>query len=212
MRAALCLALALPTAAFLVPAPRVPAVRMAAADEAKAFCIALQNGQSTDGLTEFVFTRAGARSFFSSYLKEDEVTCADAEAPPSALVDSLEQAPPEVVEIMLMNVAISAATAVGHGRAGRDEAQTASKRECARASVLVKAMWERSPILQRSCGALEGAVAAELGESVTEYDGASGDIELLRIQWSGLLGVCNYDAEQLEAVQEALALCPPRKE
>ena len=187
---ALCLAFASPLAAWRLPAPRM----MAAGDDAKAFCQALQDGESPDGLAEFLLARAGARAFFDSYLRDEAWTCADGEVP-SGLVDSLELVPPESVEVVLMNVCTSSAAST-----------KTSERERERARILVAGTRDRVPHLQRSCVAFGEAVAAELGEKVTEYDAAGGDVELLRIQWSGLLGVCNYDREQLEAVREALRL------
>ena len=164
-------------------------------EQAKALCMALQNGESPAGLADMIWTRTGARGFFSTYLNGEEYSCADADRPPSVLTDILAEAPVEVMEVMLMNVALGA---VKSGPTAR---------QCTRARSLVDALWYRSPIMQRSCAAFIESVAAQLGESVTEYDAAGGDIELLRIQWSSLLRVVNYNEDQLAAVREALELC-----
>ena len=176
---------------------RAAPVRMmpASVDEYRAVCAALQNGEAPPELAEMVSTRAGVRGFLTQYLRGDEYTCADKEAPPAALISCLECAPAEVVEVMLMNVALGA---LRHGPL---------ERECARARALVDALWHTSPIMQRSCGAFIEAVGGSLGEGVREYDASAGDIELLRIQWSSLLQAVRYDEAQLTTVRTALLLC-----
>lgn len=90
----MCMLLLLPaiTAALRVHAPRMAAAAASASD----ICQALQDGSTPEGLNDLLSTRRSAVKFFDQYLIEDEWTCADAAAPPAALVESLGQAPLEV--------------------------------------------------------------------------------------------------------------------
>ena len=153
-----------------------------------------------------------------------EFSRADAE-PPSALTESLEKtASPEVMEVMLMNVVMSAATAVVHERAGNTEQATASKRTCKRACALVSAV--NVPALRASCKSLKAAVAQECGEEILLYEeeaevavvaaaekAADSRVLLAEAEetavdaWSAFLLQWKYETEQLAKVSEALATC-----
>merc|ERR1740130_842274 len=115
-------------------------------------CRQLQNGEAINNMGVLLSTTAGARDFFNSYLTEDEWTCADTQPPPAALEDSLADAPPSVMDVMLMNVVSGAASS--------------SERSVSRARLLVNALWARAPTLRTSCAALRDTVADNLGEDV----------------------------------------------
>ena len=154
---------------------RYASVRMAAntvtfeqaLETAPDLCQALQAGNAPDGLGEFLSTSAGSRGFFVHYLTNDDFTCADASEPPSALITSLEQSASDAtIEIMLMNVVMSAGTAVLHERAGNTEQASSSRRTSARARILVNALLDKLPAMQSSLTALNAAVASENGREV----------------------------------------------
>ena len=109
----------------------------------------------------YCISSAGARGFFVHYLTGDEWTCADGEEVPAGLASSLEAASAATIEIMLMNVVMSAGTSLIHKRAGRDEMVLSSERTCARASTLVTAMAPKLPELRESFAALSQAVESE---------------------------------------------------
>ena len=220
----LVLVIQLPTAATLqlraCAAPRMAAEALSfeqALEQAPSMCAALQRGEVPEHLDEFVSTSAGARGFFVHYLTGDEFTCADAAEPPSPLMLSLEEsASAETVEIMLMNVVMSAGTAILHDRAGNAENAESSRRTSARASILVKALVDRLPSLQTSMAALGGAVAAERGREVLFLEpGAEvaadekrlvlgADTEEAVDQWIAFLDRWKYDQDQLEAIEAAV--------
>ena len=197
-----------------------------ALESAPAFCSALQAGESPSGLGEFISTSAGARGFFVHWLTGDDFSCAD-EEPPSALIESLEQVgggSPEVLEVMLMNVVMSAATAVAHERAGNAEQAASSQRTCKRACALVSAV--NTPALKESCKSLKAAVAQECGKEILLYEeeaegavvaaaekAAETRVLLVEAQeaavdaWSAFLVKWQYEKEQLDKVSEALATC-----
>lgn len=191
-----------------------------ALETSPAFCDALQAGESPAGLGDLISSSAGARGFFVHYLTNDDYDCADREEPPPVLVQSLEQsAGAETIEIMLMNVVMSAGTAVMHDRAGNTEQATSSRRTSARARILVNACFQRLPPLQPALAALNGAVASELGQEVlflAEGTSAVADETRLTLpasaeegvdSWLAFLERWKYDKEQLAAIAEALALC-----
>ena len=167
--------------------------------DAPTLCAALQAGEAPEGLGQFVASSAGARGFFVHYLTGDEWTCADKEEVPAALVSSLQAAKsPATVEIMLMNVVMSAATAVAHRRAGREEQATTSERTSARAGILVRTMWESLPELRDSFDALSEAVQSEF---LVEAPPARVAVD----EWVAFLARWSYDQEQTQIVADALA-------
>ena len=161
----------------------------ASADMVPDLCRALQNGETPADLSAAISTTGGARLFFGSYFADDEWTCADAEQPPSALTNSLISAPPQILDLVLMNVVNAAATS--------------SELTCARATKLVSALWEESWQLRTSTAALKAVVGAKLGdEGEVRWDQ---DYEYAKDEWAGILAFSPYSKEQLAQVRDALA-------
>ena len=210
---------ALLRAAPLVMLAAPPMTFETALEAAPAFCTALQNGNPPPTLSQFVSTSAGARGFFVHYLTGDEYVCADAPTPPEALLEACKQSNKDVREIMLMNVVMSAATALAHERAGNDAQAATAKRTSTRASILVNALWED---FEPACRALKAAVAAERGVTVlftedgAERNGGEGetgdsaivlpvDAEAAVDEWSAFITRWMYDDKQLSRIDTALA-------
>lgn len=193
------------TASALVHMPirHFPA-RMAAApsfedalDVAPGFCQELQSGGTPSGLTEFMSTSNGARGFFVHYLTDDDYTCADSDNVPAPLMESLDTAPASTIEVMLMNVVMSSATALAHRRAGNDELVTSCERTCKRASILIAAMWPRLPALRTAFGALSEAVESGF---LVEAPPQRAEVD----EWVAFLARWKYDEEQTQLVSDAL--------
>ena len=179
-----------------------------ALDMAPAFCAALQRDEAPDGLAEFVQTSAGARGFFVNYLTSDEWTCADASTPPSSLVASLVASPAEVIEIMLMNVVMSAGTEVAHRVAGRDDQASASARTCKRATTLINALWNQTAMLRTSYAALGDAILAELSDDDERAVEVADAAALAAVEtWQAFLVRWQYNRDQIRKISDALALC-----
>ena len=206
----LTVAIALPFAFFAPPTARTPSALVsvsmstavpktfeAALDLAPQLCAALQAGEAPAGLAEFVASSAGARGFFVHYLTNEEYTCADQEDVPAGLSSSLESASPATIEIMLMNIVMSAGTSLLHKRAGRDDMVLSSERTCARASTLVRALAPTLPALRASFGALRQAVESEFlvdaGTQAVEVD-----------EWVAFLARWSYDEEQMQRIAATL--------
>lgn len=171
-----------------------------AVSSAPELCTALQQDEEPRELQPFVSTSAGARGFFVNWLTDDAYTRADAESPPAALAEALVEAPQEVCDVMLMNVVMSAATAVAHQRAGREDQAAMAERTCTRAQLLVRALRPRQPLLNVGVLALQAVLSEEDGKAEVA-DAAARDSWLVFLQrWM-------YDNEQLDRVSEALALC-----
>jgi len=153
-------------------------------------CRRLQNGGPVDNMAALL-TTAGARDFFNSYLTEDEWTCADTVQPPAALAESLADAPPSVLDVVLMNLVSGAASS--------------SERSVSRARLLVNVLWARAPALRTSCAALRDTVAALSGEDVPVL--WDQNYEYAKDEWAGLLYFAKYDTAQLGRIRAELALC-----
>ena len=151
----------------------------------------IQNGESPEGLSEFLSTTRGARVLFGAYLSSDDLTCADANEPPGSLTDCLLLSPPSVHDVLLMNLVNGAATG--------------SERTCSRARRLVDSVWDLVPTLSISCRALRDVVASKLGED--ESVGWDQNYEFAKDEWAGLMAFTTYDTEQLECIRDALATC-----
>ena len=139
---------------------------------------------------------------------------------PTALITSLEQSASDAtIEIMLMNVVMSAGTAVLHERAGNTEQASSSRRTSARARVLVNALLDKLPAMQSSLTALNAAVASENGREVlflqpgavaaegeTSFVLAASEEEAVDT-WLAFIARWKYDKGQLSEIAEALSLC-----
>ena len=163
-------------------------------------CAKLQADEAPSELKPFLASSAGARGFFVNWLTNDDWTRADDVEPPNALANALADAPQEVADIMVMNVIMSAATAVAHRRAGRDEQADMSERTSVRARHLVCALRERVPALNVALLALRAALAPDEDKP----EGVDAEAE---DAWVVFLQRWMYDDEQLDRVSEALSLC-----
>mmetsp|Transcript_39894 Transcript_39894/g.83680 ORF Transcript_39894/g.83680 Transcript_39894/m.83680 type:complete len:230 (-) Transcript_39894:292-981(-) len=115
-------------------------------DAAPYFCRQLQESDcdSADcrSLATFIGSANGARGFFVNWLTNDEYTAAEQTPPPMPLLQALNtvcSAPPPtsfIARLMLMNVAMPAATALVHRRSGNEVAAQNSERTRLRASLL----------------------------------------------------------------------------
>ena len=188
---ALRVAMLLPPARYVRTAHRP--LRMLASDSSTApeLLRQIQNGESPEGLAEFLSTTRGARALFGAYLSSDDLTCADAEEPPGALADCLVLSPPSVHDVLLMNLVNGAAAG--------------SERTCSRARRLVDSVWDLVPTLSVSCRALRDVVASKLGEE--DSVGWDQNYELAKDEWAGLMAFTTFDTEQLERIRDALATC-----
>ena len=171
-------------------------------------CHALQSGTDADAgdaLSSCLSSAPAARGFFELYLTGLEYECADAHAPPPVLMDYLLKAPLAVVDVLLMNVVTSAAATISDERDGRTEVAENSERAGFRARILINALWPSATELQESCDALKDAIRRETEGFLPSAQDQN--YELLRDQWSGILGFCDYDADQYIRIQKALKLC-----
>jgi hypothetical protein len=183
--------------------------------EAPSLCQELDAGGAPASLASILGTSAGARGFFVNWLT-GEYAAADAPVPPPALCDALRKVASRgqtglpTLEVMVMNVAMSAATAIAHRAAGDQAQAEASDRTCTRACTLVRAMRGSVPDLDAAVVALgaatDAASRAETEAGALELLEASGG-GFLPLEWLAFLGKWSYDGEQLAAVARALERC-----
>jgi hypothetical protein len=128
------------------------------------------------------------------------------------LIDSLVGAPTEVAEVMVMNVVMSAATAVIHRDAGRDEQAQMSSRTCARAQLLVRALAGKASAVDLALCSLRAVLAdteadeADARAAVAAAH-APAEAEEAEAAWLAFLQRWMYDDDQLAAVRTSLAAC-----
>ncbi|ERN42365.1 hypothetical protein KR51_00009560 [Rubidibacter lacunae KORDI 51-2] len=140
----------------------------------------------TAAVASLVATSAGARGFFVVYLTSE---LAIADVPSAAIVGGLLGAPEVVSDLLVKNVAMSAAMAVHHRRNGDLTTARASDRVCRRSQDAIA----RLQLPRASERAHQLARSAATGEG----------------NYTAFLRRYGYDAEQLQAIQQALAATAP---
>ncbi|MEC4891968.1 MAG: hypothetical protein SAL07_01675 [Oscillatoria sp. PMC 1051.18] len=133
-------------------------------------------------IASLVSTEEGARGFFVTYLT-DERSLADRPSP--ATIAALETSPEIVAELLVKNIAMSAAMAVSHRRNHNEKMAQDSERVCRRTANLIKevnlaSLPKKLQQLQESAATGEGSYQ-----------------EFLQ-RW-------NYDRQQREVILQAIA-------
>ncbi|HAA26819.1 MAG TPA: hypothetical protein DCE56_02955 [Cyanobacteria bacterium UBA8553] len=95
----------------------------------------LSQAQIKEAIAQLVKTENGARGFFVTYLTSDG-TLADVSSP--AVVEALQSSPDTVAELLVKNVAMSAAMAVAHRRNGDEHNAQGSDRVRSRTIRLIE--------------------------------------------------------------------------
>ncbi|MFE1744101.1 hypothetical protein [Coleofasciculus sp. H7-2] len=141
----------------------------------------LSEAQIAEVVGKLVKTENGARGFFVTYLTS-EGTIAD--NPSAAVVQALQSNPDTVSELLVKNVAMSAAMAVAHHRNGNEEMAQSSQRVRSRTTRIIELV-ELPSVYELSQKLLESAVTGE------------GSYKAFLERWG-------YDAEQRQVISEAL--------
>ncbi|MGF1479250.1 MAG: hypothetical protein ACFB4I_07135 [Cyanophyceae cyanobacterium] len=123
----------------------------------------------------------GARGFFVTYLT-DERSLAD--SPPQAIIRALQTSPAIVSDLLVKNVAMSAAMAVTHRRNHNESMEHSSRRVTRRTATLIEQL-KLTPVSSQ---------LKQLQESLATE---SGDYQAFLQRWG-------YDSEQRQAIQNAL--------
>jgi hypothetical protein len=114
---------------------------------------------SADAIAQLVKSENGARGFFVTYLTS-EGTLADNPSP--EVVQALQSSPDIVAELLVKNLAMSAAQAVAHRRKGNEEMAQGSERVRSRTAHLIEQLKlpqirDRAVALHESAATQEGA-------------------------------------------------------
>lgn len=142
-----------------------------------------------EAIAALVASRDGARGFFVAYLTSESPL---ADHPEAEVIEALAAAPPIVPELLVKNLAMSAASELGHQRANNDAAAAGSARTCDRSGRLLVAL------LSRSGEAIATTVRSHLkalGESLQTGQG----------EWGAFLDRWGYDEAQRRRIAEAIA-------
>jgi hypothetical protein len=131
-------------------------------------------------ISELVKTENGARGFFVTYLTSESSL---ADNPPTAVVQALRTSP-EVVELLVKNLAMSAAQAVFHRRSHKEDMAQDSERVHQRTAHLIKLV-----DLPAVCDRLQ-----QLQETITRGEGS----------YKAFLERWGYDTEQRQVICQAL--------
>jgi hypothetical protein len=115
-------------------------------------------------ITELVKTETGARGFFATYLTSDS---AIADNPPTSVIQALQSSPDVVADLLVKNLAMSAAQAVFHRRNHKEDMAEASEQVRQRTTRLIElvslpAVYDRSTELLESATTGEGSYKAFL--------------------------------------------------
>ncbi|NEP01237.1 MAG: hypothetical protein F6K58_21780 [Symploca sp. SIO2E9] len=135
----------------------------------------------SEAVASLVKSQNGARGFFVSYLTSEE-TLADNPSP--EIIEALASSPDIVAELLVKNLAMSAAMVVAHLRDDNQQMARQSQRVKSRTLHLIEKI-EMPQLLE---------MAAQLRESALTWEGS---YKLFLQRWQ-------YDAEQREAICQAI--------
>ncbi|AOY82699.1 hypothetical protein BJP36_25070 [Moorena producens JHB] len=142
----------------------------------------LTSPEITEAIASLVKTKNGARGFFVTYLTSDS-TLADNPSP--EVITALESSPEIVAELLVKNLAMSAAMGLKHRRNGKEEMAQGSDRVRSRSANLIKQL--NMPSLFD--------IAQQLRQSA--LTGVGNYQEFLQ-RW-------RYDSDQKQVIHEALS-------
>jgi len=140
---------------------------------------ALSEAEVESTLAQLVSTENGARGFFVTYLTDDRPL---ADYPSSGVINALKASPDVVSELLVKNLAMSAAMAIAHRRNNDESMAQGSNRVRSRTANLMQHLQ-----LPQITTKLQ-----QLNESATTGQGA----------YQAFLDRWNYDAEQRQRIQE----------
>jgi hypothetical protein len=141
----------------------------------------LSQGEIQQAVASLVKTQNGARGFFVTYLTDDRPL---ADQPSPGVLDALREAPEIVAELLVKNVAMSAAMVVHHSRHHSEEMAAGSARVQGRSRHLIQTL--QLPACQ--------TLAQQMLESLRN---GAGEYEQFFQRWG-------YDEEQKDAIGSAL--------
>ncbi len=142
----------------------------------------LAEAEIQEQVSSLVSTSNGARGFFVAYLTSDSVL---ADNPSSGVIQALQNSPDLVSDLLVKNVAMSAAMAITHRRNQDETAAAGSDRVKERTMNLIKKLAMES--IDQELVALQ--------ESITT---AKGSYEKFLTRWG-------YDAEQKEVINQTIS-------
>ncbi|MCU0541704.1 MAG: hypothetical protein MUE44_05870 [Oscillatoriaceae cyanobacterium Prado104] len=141
----------------------------------------LSEAEIEQSVASLVKTSNGARGFFVTYLTDDRAL---ADKPSSGVLDALQQAPEIVAELLVKNLAMSAAMVVYHSREQNEEMAASSARVNGRSRLLIQTL--QLPACQ--------TLARQMLASVENGDG----------EYASFLDRWGYDGEQKIAISWAV--------
>ena len=158
-----------------------------------------------DLLDDLISTTSGARGWFVVLLTSPEFGALFSPAVEPALLEAIAAKPEPNLRLCVMNVAMSAATALAHDARGHADLAAASRETGARSSALVAALLDDMAGLRDAVAAL-AAAAAGGGD-----DDGLDDLEKLLAgepnpdrEWRDFLDKWGYDGEQRAEIRRAL--------
>ncbi len=141
----------------------------------------MSSTEAEAAITDLVKSENGARGFFVTYLTSGTL----ADNPPPEVVRALQSSPEVVAELLVKNLAMSAAMAVTHRRHQKTEMAQGSDRVRDRTTRLIQMV--KLPAI--------GEIARSLRDSAAMGEGS---YEAFLQRWG-------YDAEQRQVICQALA-------
>jgi hypothetical protein len=134
-----------------------------------------------EAIALLVGTENGARGFFVTYLSDPR---SPADHPSAGVIAGLQTSPEIVSELLVKNLAMSAAMAITHRRNGSEEMAKGSDRVRSRTTQLIHQLDSAEVAIR----------ARQLHESTITGEG----------EYQGFLKRWGYDAEQRQVIQQAI--------
>jgi hypothetical protein len=134
-------------------------------------------------ISSLVSSKPGARGFFVAYLTSDRQS---ADTPSSGIINALKSSPEIVSELLVKNLAMSAAMAVTHRRDNNEEQAESSERVCRRTANLIQQI-------------NLDLINEELKQLQTSVTTNQGNYQQFLEKWG-------YDSEQKQAIAKAISL------
>ena len=160
-------------------------------------------------LQDLVSTTSGARGWFVSLLTDEDLATLFEPPIDDALLQPIAQRPEPNLRLCVMNVAMSAATAIQHERDGHRDLAAASRATSSRSAALCTALLERDMMagLAEALRALYEAAAprdddlGELGEILGLDTAPSSHVDE---DWAAFLDKWRYGPDQRAAIRRTL--------
>ena len=141
----------------------------------------LDESQVKEKITSIIKNKNGGRGFFVAYLTSDSTL---ADNPSEGVLNALKSSSSVICELLVKNLAMSSAMVIAHNRNNDMNSAQGSQQVCRRTTKLIQILESK-------------LIIDELQKLQGNIQGEKGDYQTFLKRW-------NYDAEQQQAIQNAI--------